>query len=84
MQMAISTCPTYDSAFSTYALNSFTKGDHVRLANYLASTCKGKFMLVIKATDFVRQLYNSPSFNIGSFELNYGVSFMDRNGKSVV
>ena len=32
--------PPYDSEFSTYAQNEFTKKDHVRLANYLIKKCK--------------------------------------------
>lgn len=41
--------PPYDSEFSTYAQNNFTKADQARLAKYLCNECKAKWMMVIKA-----------------------------------
>lgn len=49
--------PPYDSEFSTYAKNEFTKEDQVRLATYLADKCRCKWMMVIKNTPFIRSLY---------------------------
>lgn len=72
--------PPYDSDFSTYAKNSFTKDDQTRLANYLRE-CKAKFMLVIKNTEFIFNLYSDRNFNIQSFDKTYLVSFQDRNDK---
>lgn len=74
--------PPYDSEFSTYANNDFGKNDQVRLANYLSKT-KAKFMLIIKNTDFIYNLYKDRGFNIVSFEKKYLVSFMNRNDKDV-
>lgn len=73
--------PPYDTEFSTYSQNSFTRKDHERLAEYLLNRCKAKWMLVIKNTDFISQLYNHPGVNMQSFEKNYTVSFMNRNDK---
>ena len=74
--------PPYDTEFSTYAQNDFSKNDQVRLANYLQKT-KAKFMLIIKNTDFIYNLYKDKGFNIKSFDKKYLVSFMNRNDKDV-
>ena len=74
--------PPYDTEFSTYARNDFSKNDQVRLANFLKST-KAKFMLVIKNTDFIYNLYNVKGFYIKSFDKKYLVSFQNRNNKDV-
>lgn len=74
--------PPYDTEFSTYAKNDFDKNDQIRLANYLYNT-KAKFMLVIKNTDFIYNLYKDKGFNIKIFDKKYLVSFMNRNDKQV-
>ncbi|MCQ2974959.1 MAG: DNA adenine methylase [Bacteroidales bacterium] len=75
--------PPYDSEFNTYAKNSFTKKDQERLANYLLRECKAKWMLIIKNTDFIYNLYNKEEIKIKSFDKEYLVSFMNRNDKKV-
>ncbi|MCM1029611.1 MAG: DNA adenine methylase [Pseudoflavonifractor sp.] len=50
--------PPYDSEFSTYAQNAFTRDDQERLANYLLTKCRAKWMMIIKNTDFIYNLYN--------------------------
>ena len=70
--------PPYDTDFSTYAKNSFAKDDHQRLANYL-KRCEAMFMLVIKSTPFILDLYSNTGLNIINFEKKYLVSFMNRN-----
>lgn len=74
--------PPYDTEFSTYAKNDFDKDDQIRLANYLSNT-KAKFMLIIKNTDFIYNLYKDRGFHIESFDKKYLVSFMNRNDKEV-
>ena len=74
--------PPYDTEFSTYAKNDFDKDDQIRLANYLSNT-KAKFMLIIKNTDFIYNLYKDRGFHIESFDKKYLVSFMNRNDKDV-
>jgi len=74
--------PPYDTEFSTYAKNSFDRNDHIRLANFLSRT-NAKFMLVIKNTDFIFNLYQkNRGFNIETFDKKYLVSFMNRNDKA--
>ena len=75
--------PPYDSEFSTYAKNEFTRKDQERLANYLINKCKAKWMMIIKNTDFIFGLYNDKGLNIQSFDKTYLVSFMNRNDKNV-
>ena len=72
--------PPYDSEFSTYAKNEFSRLDQERLANYLYK-CKAMWMLVIKNTDFIYNLYNKAGINISSFNKLYLVSFQNRNDK---
>ena len=74
--------PPYDSEFSEYAQNSFSKKDQIRLANWAKST-KAKVMLVIKNTDFIYSLYNNKKFNISSFDKKYMVNFNNRNDRKV-
>lgn len=74
--------PPYDTEFSTYAQNEFGKNDQKRLANYLINECKGKWMLVIKYTPFIYNLYNKAGIRIKTFDKKYLVSFMNRNDKN--
>lgn len=74
--------PPYDTEFSTYAKNEFDKNDQVRLANFLKNT-KAKFMLIIKNTDFIYNLYNVKGLYIKSFDKKYLVSIKNRNDKNV-
>lgn len=76
--------PPYDTEFSSYEGNSFLPNDQERLAHYLIQNIKAKWMMVIKNTDFIYQLYaNKPEIRIKSFDKNYGVSFKNRNEKAV-
>ena len=75
--------PPYDSEFSTYAQNAFTKEDQERLANYMINVCPAKWMMIIKYTDFIFELYNKDGINIRTFDKEYIVSFMNRNDKKV-
>ena len=76
--------PPYDTEFSTYARNEFTRDDQVRLAHYLINQCHANWMLIIKNTDFIYNLYsNCKDLNIKTFNKEYVVSFMNRNDKKV-
>lgn len=75
--------PPYDSEFSTYAQNEFTRDDQTRLANYLVNDCKANWMMVIKHTDFIYGLYNKENIKISMFDKKYLVSFQNRNDKDV-
>lgn len=73
--------PPYDSEFSTYAKNVFSKADQERLANYLINECKAKWMMIIKNTPFIYSLYDHSNLRIKTFDKKYLVSFMNRNDK---
>lgn len=80
--------PPYDTEFSTYAKNSFGQADHQRLADYLKNECPCFFMLVIKKTPFIEQLYSNGAdtrhgrkLHISQFDKKYFVSFQNRNDK---
>lgn len=75
--------PPYDSEFSTYAQNAFDMQDQERLAHYLFGQCRAKFMLVIKHTPAIFNLYHQPGLSIRSFDKKYLVSFQDRNDREV-
>lgn len=75
--------PPYDSEFSTYDKNVFNRDDQKRLANYLIKKCKANWMMIIKNTDFIFDLYNDKGLNIQTFDKKYLVSFMNRNDKDV-
>ena len=74
--------PPYDTEFSTYAQNDFNKNDQIRLFNYLKRT-KAKFMLIIKNTEFIYNLYKGNGFYISTFDKKYLVSIQNRNKKDV-
>ena len=48
--------PPYNESFSNYSGNNFTEDDHLRLLNF-CKQLKCKFMLIIKKTDFIYNLY---------------------------
>ena len=73
--------PPYDSEFSTYTRNAFDKCDQERLAHYLLNRCSAKFMLVIKNTPAILNLYAGKGLNIQTFDKTYLVSFQDRNNR---
>ena len=76
--------PPYDSEFSTYDQNEFGRRDQERLANYLINACQGQWLMIIKYTEFIYNLYaNHPGINILNFDKEYIVSFMNRNDKNV-
>ncbi len=75
--------PPYDTEFSTYAQNEFTKDDQKRLADYLCNQCRAKWQLVIKYTPYIYSLYDREGIVIKKFDKKYIVSFMNRNDKDV-
>lgn len=76
--------PPYDSEFSDYDDNIFDKAEQERLANLFINDVKGNWMMVIKKTDFIFNLYNNhDNIYIYTFDKKYSVSFMDRNNQDV-
>lgn len=74
--------PPYDSEFSTYARNAFTRADQERLACFMINECKAKWMMIIKNTEFIYSLYNKEGVRIRTFDKEYLVSFMNRNHRN--
>lgn len=72
--------PPYDSDFSTYDQNAFDKNEQIRLQRTL-SRVSAKWMLIIKKTDFISDLYKD--FFVYEYDKNYTVSFKNRNEKGV-
>lgn len=71
--------PPYDTDFSDYEGQDFTKQDQQRLADVLRDT-KAKFILVIKNTPFIMSLYEE-GFNILSFDNHYTYNVRSRNDR---
>jgi DNA adenine methylase len=72
--------PPYDSEFSEYDQNTFTKPDQVRLRDVLFET-PAKWMLVIKETDFIRCLYTSEKCRFIEFDKTYTYNVRGRNNR---
>lgn len=75
--------PPYDTDFSDYEKASFDKKDQERLAKCLYTT-KAKFILIIKNTPFILNLYkNKPKIVISSFDKTYLYNVKGRNDREV-
>jgi DNA adenine methylase len=75
--------PPYDTDFSDYEKASFDKQDQERLAQNLYHT-KAKFILIIKNTPFILNLYkNKPKISISSFDKTYLYNVKGRNDRDV-
>lgn len=74
--------PPYDTDFSDYENKSFDKQDQERLAKCLEQT-KAKFILIIKNTPFIYNLYNKECFKIRSFDNSYAYCVKNRNNRKV-
>ncbi len=73
--------PPYDSTFSEYDQNSFSKDDQIRLSNILLES-QAKWMLVIKNTEFIYNLYDKEGIKITSFEKLYTYNVRGRNSRN--
>lgn len=82
--------PPYDSEFSTYANNEFAEREQIRLASYLKEKCSANWMLVIKETELIRELYKDEEkvcsgkrLYVNDFDTEYQVNFKNRNKRKV-
>lgn len=73
--------PPYDSDFSDYEGMAFTEEDQIRLSKTLINM-KAKFILIIKNTEFIYNLYNNTNLNILSFSKNYTYNVRSRNERN--
>lgn len=74
--------PPYDSNFSDYSGNSFTRQDHKDLRDLLTSARAG-FVLVVGRTDFIDDIYMHSDFLKRSLPSSYSYSMLGRNNKKV-
>lgn len=74
--------PPYDTEFSDYEENPFTKDDQERLANFLLNT-KAKFILIIKETEFIRRLYDNKGLSVHQFGKTYKYNIKSRFERKV-
>ena len=72
--------PPYDTEFSDYEGEAFTKLDQARLAVALSKT-PAKFLLIIKNMPFIEALY-SQGFYIRRFDKQYTYNVRSRNDRS--
>lgn len=73
--------PPYDTDFSNYDQNSFSRRDQERLADYIINECNANIMLVIKSTEFILNLYSDNNLNIRSFDKKYMWTIKERNNR---
>jgi len=75
--------PPYDTDFSDYEGSAFDKADQLRLANFLLTT-PAKFILIIKKTDYIYQLYQEKdNIIILDFDKQYTYNVRSRNNRDV-
>lgn len=75
--------PPYDTNFSNYENRNFDEQDHVRLEGRLQNL-KCKFLLIIKNTMFIEQLYSKNKYNIHAFDNQYAYCVKGRNDRNAV
>lgn len=74
--------PPYDSEFSEYDQSTFTQRDQKRLADYLINI-PAKWMIIIKETSYIRDIYTHAKVKINTFDKNYRYNVKGRNDRSV-
>lgn len=75
--------PPYDTEFSDYEGRSFCENDQIRLAQLLYNM-RGKFILIIKNTDFIYGLYEGQEgIRMLGFDKQYTYNVRSRNDRQV-
>lgn len=75
--------PPYDSEFSTYNLHVFDYLEQIRLRDSLLKLNKTKWLMVIKSTEFIEELYDKEGWYKLHFDKSYSVNFKNRNMQEV-
>ncbi|TVX28479.1 DNA adenine methylase, partial [Streptococcus pneumoniae] len=75
--------PPYDSEFSTYNLHVFDAQEQIRLRNKLLQVKQTKWLMVVKSTDFIEELYEHDNWYKFRFDKSYSVNFKNRNEQNV-
>lgn len=76
--------PPYDTEFSDYSKNSFQREDHKRLEKMISAMQdkRVKFLLIIKETDFIKELYPKLKYSVSSFNKSYTYNMRGRNKRA--
>ncbi len=75
--------PPYDSEFSTYNLHVFDAREQIRLRDELLQIRQTKWLMVVKSTDFIEELYEHDGWYKSRFDKSYSVNFKNRNEQDV-
>ena len=75
--------PPYDTEFSDYENRGFGEVDQRRLAKRLHET-KAKFLLIIKNTPLISELYKNNGFRVYAFDNQYSYCVKGRNDRNAV
>lgn len=75
--------PPYDTDFSDYENRSFGESDQRRLAKRLHDT-KAKFLLIIKNTPLISELYQNNGYRVYAFDNQYSYCVKGRNDRNAV
>lgn len=75
--------PPYDTDFSDYENRSFGEQDQRRLEKKLHQT-KAKFLLIIKNTPLIAELYQNNGYKIYAFDNQYSYCVKGRNDRNAV
>lgn len=75
--------PPYDTDFSDYENRSFGEKDQRRLADVLHET-KAKFLLIIKNTPLISELYMNNGYAVHAFDNKYAYCVKGRNDRNAV
>lgn len=75
--------PPYDTDFSDYENRCFGESDQRRLAERLHHI-QAKFLLIIKNTPFISELYQNSGYRIRAFDNKYSYCVKGRNDRNAV
>ena len=75
--------PPYDTEFSAYNGVEFDAKEQRRLRKWLGNT-KGQFLLVIKSSPLIEELYIGNGFNVVDFAKSYTYNMKGRNDRNVM
>ncbi|MCR1917174.1 DNA adenine methylase [Lactobacillus taiwanensis] len=76
--------PPYDTEFSTYNLHVFDANEQIRLRDNLLKLKKSRWLMVVKSTKFIEELYNIKGLHKFHFDKNYSVNIKNRNSQETV
>lgn len=76
--------PPYDTEFSTYNLHVFDAKEQIRLRDSLMKLKRSQWLMVVKSTEFIEDLYDVKGLYKLHFDKNYSVNIKNRNAQESV